>query len=191
MPDRENIRFNTLRNALYHTGRRRSFERLNRFCNFTLVLLGAAVVGDLAARYGVEALWPGVAVACISAVQLVLDFGGRARDHQLLQREYFNLLAEIEQVISATDDQCAEWYSRMIRITADEPPVLRALDAKAFNDAMDATGLYDREDRLLVPFRHCLVACFLAFDGYTYKTFREHADEAERKRAGKGSKQPA
>lgn len=167
-PDRDNIRFNVLRNALYHTARRRVLERTNRIFSFLVVVLGAAAVGDVMAIFHVQQYWVGMAVAVIGALQLVFDFGRQARDHQALQRDYYALLADIEAVPTGEGSQCAEWYSRMIRITADEPPILRAIDAKAYNDAIDATEIYPRDQRLKIPLLHRLLGGFFPFEGREY-----------------------
>ncbi|WP_428700177.1 hypothetical protein [Stappia sp.] len=174
-PDRDNIRFNVLRNALYHTARRMHFERLNRMFNFAVVILGAGAMGDVFARIGVDLIWIGAAIAAIGALQLVLDFGRMARDHQQLQRDYYHLLAEIESAASDDPKLCAEWYAQMIRITADEPPVLRALDAKAFNDALDATEIYPRSERLVLKPRHMLLGWLFAFEGSDFSKNSEVA----------------
>ena len=179
--DRDNIRFNVLRNALYHTARRMHFERLNRTFNFVVVVLGASAMSDALQRLlGIETVWIGAAVAVIGAMQLVFDFGRMARDHQQLQRDYYNLLADIEHAASDDPKLCAEWHARMIRITADEPPILRALDAKAYNDALDATGLYPQDERLVLKWRHLTFGWLFAFEGSTFPKKCELADDAKR-----------
>ncbi|MGS4945165.1 hypothetical protein ACVDG3_06775 [Meridianimarinicoccus sp. RP-17] len=173
-PDRDNIRFNVLRNALYHTARRRWFESWNRRFNFLVILLGAAAVGDLATRAGFDPISIGVAVATIGALQLVFDFSGQARDHQTLQRAYYHLLADIEATLNDTDEDRARWYGDMIRITADEAPTMRAADARAYNDAIDATEM-DPDQRLIVPLLHQLLAHFVAFEGRNYPKLCERS----------------
>jgi hypothetical protein len=170
--DKENIRFNVLRNALYHTARRRALERWNRTFNFLIVVLGAAAVGDMLSKFGMDQTFVGLAVAVIGALQLVFDFGRQARDHQSLQRDYYALLADIAAEVDESDIKLAEWYSRMIRITGDEPPNLRALDARAYNDAADAMEL-PRDERLYVPLLHRWLGTLLAFDGREYKKIGE------------------
>ena len=172
-PDRENIRFNTLRNALYHTARRGYFERWNRIFNFLVLILGASAIGNVFAVVGIPLEWVGAAIAVIAALQLVLDFGRQARDHQTLQREYYHLLADIEGTLESGPEHCAEWYSRMIRITADEPPTLRALDAKAYNDALDSIGTLPQEERLWIPFLYRVFGGFYSFEGYNYLKLSE------------------
>ncbi|RWC58889.1 hypothetical protein [Mesorhizobium sp.] len=168
----ELVRFNALRNAMYHTGRRMAYERWNRFFNFLVVILGTAATGGIITWIGVDPIWPAGAVAAVGAAQLVFDFGRSARDHQALQKEYYNLLADVEAVIEPTDDQLATWNSRMVRIAGDEPPTLRALDAKAYNDACDALE-FDRDERLKVPWLHWALGSWIAFDGHTYLKLNE------------------
>jgi len=161
------IRFNVLRNAHYHTARRRSLERTNRVFNFAVVGLGTAAVGGLLNMYSINAEFIGGVVALIGASQLVFDFGRQARDHQALQRDYYNLLADIETETNPDEAQIAEWRGRMIRITADEPPVLRALDAKAYNDTIGAMEM-PKEERLHIPWWQQPFAGLIAFDGHYY-----------------------
>lgn len=171
--DADNIRFNALRNALYHTARRRHFEMLARWLNLAVILLGAAAIADPLKLIGVSAMWIGVAVALVGALQLVFDFGRQARDHQALQRDYYRLLAEIEATTGPDAADLARWRGEMIRITADEPPVLRAIDAKAYNDAIDATGVYFQSERLAIPLVHRLFGGVLPFEGHAYRKLSE------------------
>jgi hypothetical protein len=169
----ELIRFNVLRNALYHTARRRRLERVNRVFNFAIILAGTAVVSELVdyVPFGREVA--GVLVAVIGALQLVFDFGRQARDHQQFQRDYYYLLADIERAKSIGPDEVAEFQARMIQITADEPPTLKALDAKAYNDALDATSFFPRDQRLIIPWHHQIFGAFFAYDGHEYRTVEE------------------
>lgn len=172
-PDRENIRFNVLRNALYHTARRRSLERLNRIFNFLIVVLGTAAASSMVEGLQVPTYFTGMAIAIVGALQLVYDFGRQARDHQTLQRDYYDLLADIEKGVDADVNCCAEWQSKMIKITANEPPILRAIDAKSYNDAIDAVGTYSSEERLFIPFSHRIIGGIVSFEGYDYKKIKE------------------
>lgn len=173
MEDRlENIRFNVLRNALYHTARRLRFERLNRFMNFAIVLLGAAAFSEIFSGLSIPQSWIGAAVAIIAAAQLAFDLGGMARTHQQLQRDYYNLLADIEVTLDPDEQQCAHWYSNMVRITGDEPPTMRAIDAKAYNDALAAMEL-PADDRLVIPFWHLVFKNWSSFEGHTYQKVSE------------------
>lgn len=175
MAERDNVRFNALRNALYHTSRRRYFERLHRTFTFATILLGTAAASDLLAGIGVSQIEFGFVVATVGALQLVLDFAGSARDHQGLQRSYYALLAEIEQRSEPTPGDCAGWQAQLFRIAGDEPPVFRAIDAKAYNDAIDAIDIFGEGERLRIPFSHRLLGSIWSFDGYSYRKLSEIA----------------
>lgn len=169
MAERDLLRFNALRNALYHTARRRFLERLGRLFNFIVILLGAAAVGDFVSFLSIphpqQAI--GLVVAFVGALQLVFDFGRQARDHQVLQRDYYTLLADMDRVTVPTDEKLAEWRGKLTVINADEPPVLRAIDAKAYNDAVDAME-FDRGERLIIPLHLSVFGPFIAFEGHEF-----------------------
>lgn len=178
--ERTNLQFNVLRNAIYHTGRRMALERWNRWGNFVTILLGAAAMSDVLRTYDLQShqFLIGGAVAVVGAAQLVFDFGGKARDHQSLQKEYYGLLAEIEEVANPPAEQIAMWRGKMLRIAGDEPPTLRALDAKAYNDAIGATE-FPMEERLVIPFWHKVFGQIISFEGHTYQKIWER-DEARK-----------
>lgn len=173
--DRATLELNVLRNALYHQGRRRRLERLTRWSNFFIILLGASAMGDVTRFAGYEGWAPaiGAATVAIGAFQLVFDFGGRARDHQVLQRDYYNLFAEIDAMPEASAEDIARFLSAMTRIAAGEPPSLRALDAKAYNDALSGLGHWSENERLHIPLWHKVAGPYLDFDGYRYRTLAE------------------
>lgn len=185
--DRNIIKFNVLRNALYHTARRMHFERWNRVFNFVVVLLGATAMSDFMSRLGIGVAYAGAAIAFVGAIQLVFDFGRMARDHQQLQRDYYNLLADIEESTEPSDTDYALWHARMIRITADEPPVLRAIDAKAYNDALGAMEDigFSPDERLYIPFLHRVFSNIIPFEGHEYLKMRERKEARKKKHTEK------
>ena len=140
MPDdvqkeREGLEFNALRNALYHTARRNALETWSRWLNFFVILLGASAVADFAkdVPHGVVVL--GLAITLIGALQLVFDFAGRARVHELLQRRYYEMLGRLKDTTTPTVEDCARFNGELARISGEEPPTYRALDAIAYNEA--------------------------------------------------------
>jgi len=167
METAENIRFNVIRNALYHTARRRSAELWSRIFSFIIIALGTAAMSDLAGGIGIPAIVPGALVALAGAAQLVFDFAGQARTHQQLQRQYYELLADMEESLDPAEQDLARWRADMIRITSDEPPIYRAIDAKAYNDAIDAAD-FDAGERLTIPWHHNILGHLWHFDGHRY-----------------------
>jgi hypothetical protein len=116
------IKFDALRNAIYHASRRRFFELLTRFLSFLVVVSGTLAVATLA---NWDPRWPAAGAAVIGALQLVFDFNGRARLHENLQRRYFELIAKIEKTLKVTEQEIADWKSDLNLIYADEPPPMR------------------------------------------------------------------
>lgn len=158
------------------------YEAWNCRFNFLVIILGTAAAADLAAKVGFPGyqVWTGAAIAVVGAMQLVFDFGRSATDHQALQRDYYRLLAEIELYPNPEIDQCTKWWSEMTRITAEEPPVLRAIDAKAYNDAIDALGTFDNQtERLKIPWHQRLFGGLFHFDGHSYKKLAEIGPSAK------------
>lgn len=108
-------------------------------------------------------------VLLFATAQLAFDFGYRARTHEFLQKKYFEMLAEME--LERSPDQ-KKWTAKLYAIAADEPMPMRALDALAYNAALDATtsdaGI-KRANRLHVPLVHRLLRNFIAFHAYEYR----------------------
>jgi hypothetical protein len=131
-------RFDALRNALYHTERRNFLDLLNRSINFLVIVLGAGVVGKAAGSAHLNSDWLELSVVFVATGQLVFDFGTRAREHEFLQRRYYELLAEIEADAGNDPDLARKWSSKLLTISGEEPMTMRALDAVAYNKALDA-----------------------------------------------------
>ncbi len=131
-------RHQALRNALYHLARRGWLDGWNRLFNLLVIIGGTSAAADLTRGNSQAYLLLGGAIALIGALQLVFDFGGRARAHETLQRRYYSLVADIQSRIVPTVQDCADWEAEMSRVAADEPPTLRALDAVADNQATAA-----------------------------------------------------
>ena len=132
------LRHMALRNALYHEARYRFLDGINRWFNFMVIVGGTGTAAQLAKNHPDAAVWLGGSVAVIGALQLVFDCAGRAYRHDTLQRRYYELLAEIDCELSPTSEVCARWKADISRISADEPPTKRALDAVADNQATNA-----------------------------------------------------
>ncbi|MBT9370304.1 hypothetical protein [Rhizobium sp. CSW-27] len=145
------LRHTALRNALYHVARRGWLDGISRILNLAVIVGGTAYAADIAKGNTNATLLLGMITAVIGALQLVFDFGGRARDHQLLQKRYYDVLAAIEENRAPNLDDCARWKAELTRIYADEPPTLRALDAIADNQATAAI-MGARKPRLHVTF---------------------------------------
>ena len=165
----EDIRFDCLRNALYHTARRRTCETLARWMNLLVIVLGTTAVSSILEPW-VSAEYLAAAAAIVGALNMTFDFAGKARDHMQLQSAYYDMLAGTEEVSQPQDCDIAALDARLTRIYCAEPPVLRAIDAKAYNDALESLGCYKPEDRLYIPVWHRgPLAHVFAFEGHEYR----------------------
>ena len=171
---------NALRNALYHTAQRRLFENRARWLNFLVVALGAAAVSDALKPIGITPLHLGGFTALIGALQLTFDFSGRARTHELLQRDYYEALAKFQAILEPDPVQIAAANAGLTVIMADEPPTMKAKDARAYNDAIDATGLFPKGERLHVPLWHRIFKNIFAFEGSDYQSINQIKERKEK-----------
>jgi hypothetical protein len=168
-------KFNALRCAIYHTERRNFFDLSNRCLNFLVIILGAGVAGKAIKLFHVaDEPWLEFGVLVFATAQLAFDLGYRARTHEFLQRRYFEMLAEIE--LDPNPDQ-RRWDAMLFTIASDEPMPMRALDALAYNAALDAITSdpeIKRLNRLRIPFVQRLLRHFIAFHAHEYRPQSEH-----------------
>jgi hypothetical protein len=95
-------------------------------------------------------------------LQLVFDLGVRARDHDFLQRRYYQLIAEMKRVAAPSHENICEWEAIMYEIYAEEPPPMRALDSIAWNAACESMG---GDKRIKVTWYQSLLRNIWAFNG--------------------------
>ncbi|MFG1319854.1 hypothetical protein [Xanthobacter autotrophicus] len=161
MDARTSIKVQALRNALYHGARRNFLEFINRAFSFIVILGGAVAVADYLGNAK-----PAAFIATVAGtLQLVFDFGGRAKEHAFLQRRFYDVIAEVETCPEPAENQICKWQADLVRIYADEPPTLRALDAIAYNDAAEAL---DTEWRVRVNWWQSLWRHFYPFNGTSF-----------------------
>lgn len=171
---RDELRHHFLRNALYHTARRRVLEARARWTNFIVLALGTAAAADVLGQFGISQSLLGLVIAVIAALQFAFDWAGRARTHEFLQRRYYEALAEIEARSEISDADCSAFDSRLALLAAEEPPTYRALESITYNEALDA--LYGKAlagDRIAVPVWHAALSQHVHFNGYNYRSVDE------------------
>jgi hypothetical protein len=70
------LRFDALRNAIYHTSRRMFLDRCNRI--LIVILAGAGAVGQMGYRLGTDDQMLAVVATLAGTLQLVFDLGVKA-----------------------------------------------------------------------------------------------------------------
>jgi hypothetical protein len=167
------LKFKALNNALYHTARRQRLETWSRVTSFFVIVAGTATVVDLVKDTG-YAPWIGLAIAAIGAAQLVFDFAGRAKNHELLQKRYYDLLGRMHETLAPTDEQCASMMAEILRISGEEPPTYRALDAVTYNEALDSIYGDERSAyRLRIEWWQSLTRHVIPYNGTAFRTEAE------------------
>lgn len=162
------VKFDALRNAIYHVARRNYLDLVNRILNFAVIMLGAGVAGKAASLFQIDGLWLEMGVVVAATVQLTFDFSYRARTHEILQKKYYEMLADIE---AETQPDTKRYDAKLFTISADEPMPMRALDALAYNAAVDATRSDPADKaacRLHVPLAHRLLKQIIPFHSHEY-----------------------
>ena len=178
--------FDALRNAIYHTERRNFFDIVNKSLNFLVIILGAGVAAKAAVHMNFGEYWLELGVVFFATGQLIFDFGSRARTHEFLQRRYYEMLSEMDAAAADSEDADRRWSAKLWQISADEPLPMRALDALAYNKAVDAT-VSDPEEamsyRLYVPWHHRRLRHVFAFQAARYHRLQDYRSPWARFRA--------
>lgn len=129
------MRFGCIRNATYHEDREMHYASVHRFLMFIVVAVGTASIGASLVQDNLFATAGTAAAVLAGLIDLLWNVDGMARLHSSLRRRCYDLLARLEAKESL-DGLNAEF----LRIIADEPPAMHAVNALAFNAASDAMG---------------------------------------------------
>lgn len=158
------LRFSCLMNSSYHAGREAYLDRFHRVIMFAVIVLGAGALTDLGAK---DFPWIkevfAAAVAVLAAIDLVCDLSNRARQHSLMKRRYFELLADFRDG-KRNERECR---ACMDRYSADEEPVYQALLDESWNAAQVAIFGKDAKE-VLIPWWHRLLKNVWRFAGSRY-----------------------
>ncbi|WKN21516.1 hypothetical protein [Azotobacter vinelandii] len=138
-----NMLFGVRRSIRYHQRRRAFFERLDQFSNMLSVIFGStAIYGVLGPDAKKFALIASAMVTATASINLVIGCSKKAREHSDLARRFIEL--EKRMIGKASVERLNEVTEARLNIEAEEPPILRVLDALCHNDQMRAMG-YKRE----------------------------------------------
>ncbi|MBP0617845.1 hypothetical protein [Jiella mangrovi] len=179
----EKTRMRAMRNGVYHSMRRQFFERCERFANLSVLLLGAASVAQVAAKtFGddMPSLIFGFLVALVGGLQLVFNFGGRARDHAMFQARFYGLMAKTERSGDDPERLAAEIESEMATFYGEEPPTYHIVNAIAYNAVQDSFGRPDKSALFKIGTKENLLKDFFHYSPHDLKTFGEIDAERER-----------
>ena len=126
----------------YHNYRRQFFDTLGLWTDFLTIISGGGVVVSVKVQESFLAIFFGSLAGVLAALDLVLGFSTKAREHFDLSRRFTRLEQEMTDVgDNPTDENYKKLNKLRLEIEADEPPVKRILDVWCHNELVRALGL--------------------------------------------------
>lgn len=148
--------------ALYHRKRERFLDGLDRFSKAVTAIAGGAAFAQLRANPDLG-VWITGGIVIVSTLSLVYGIAGKARRHAQLASDFKRLEAEVVmQSHSLSDDQLAQFESRLVSLEVTEPPALGALVTHCHNELATSTGHSNRVTQL--PLYQSLLKNWFDFD---------------------------
>ena len=100
----DRLKFSIDRSIRYHARRRSFFDLFHKISMFLIIVFGSTA---FAAYFKEAAGFLGLVAALIAALDLVVGFSMKARDHALLYMRFMDIFAEMEAISSPSEDQLA------------------------------------------------------------------------------------
>jgi hypothetical protein len=132
------LRFSLREQIAYHGARELFLARLGRTLTGLQVLLGTSAVAMMAEVFPDYALASVVAAALTGVLLLVIDPAGAAREHRVLRGRFHEIMADCEEG-DCSEQMLRQARAKVERINASAPPAYRAVQAIAYNMAVNAT----------------------------------------------------
>lgn len=137
----------------YHQWRRSTFTMWHRTVQFVSIVAGSSAIAalgtNLQAWISVDgtliAIIAAAIVAVLNALALTIGFDARAREHEILHRQFKQLEARIAKAgPNPSNKRIAAWTEEKKMIHADEPPVLWGIYAYCWNQSVDRFNIDKR-----------------------------------------------
>jgi hypothetical protein len=133
--DLDSIDFGVQKSLRYHARRRRFFEALDNITKFLVVVTSAsAFVAILGGEKSSITTSLTAAVTILALADITFGFGRRSRIYQDLYRQFSELAIAITLVLDPTRQDVTQLQARRLRIEADEPPQIYALERWCWNE---------------------------------------------------------
>ncbi|HEY2975896.1 MAG TPA: hypothetical protein VGJ48_25505, partial [Pyrinomonadaceae bacterium] len=143
-PEEEKLKdllFHVRRSIRYHDKRRGFLEGFQKTKSLVAIVVGSAAMVTLMNSIANRVLMiAALAVGILSAIDLVFGVNAKAREHSDLRRRFIDLEKEIIGIAAPTASLIREMEQKRRTIEADEPSILRALDAICHNEQLIADG---------------------------------------------------
>ena len=176
----DDLKFDIMRNIMYQNAREGWYGRWHKTVMFFATVFGTgAAVTVLTGLSDNWAVASGLLVAALTTLDLVFDLSGQARKHNGLRQRFYAILAELEDCVEETADLPAI-RKQMYTLYAEEPVILRALDAVCWNQAyLSIKQKPEFENLIHVSWFESLMRHILPFDNSKFPYKHEIAAKAE------------
>ena len=158
--------FGVRRSVRYHNYRRQFFDTLSTWTDFLTIISGGAVVGFAAGTGQTQTVATvvfGALAGLLAALDLVLGFSIKARDHSDLSKRFTRLEQEMTEIgDSPTEGQLHKINTTRLEIESEEPPVKRLLDVWCHNELVRALG-HPRSEAYVLGFWQRTFKQFFSF----------------------------
>jgi hypothetical protein len=136
--------FGVRRAIRYHNSRKIFFDSLGDWTNFLTILGGGCVVFFVAASTtgrSTAAIVFGALVSALTALDLVLGYAVKARQHADLSRQFYELEQKMADIgDSPIEEELKTIIRARLEIEAKGPFILRVLEATCHNEVARAMG---------------------------------------------------
>lgn len=136
------LKIDVERNARYHARRAGFLSYVNKMSLFCIILLGSAEFSGAAVIKPYE-VWIGLSIAVLGSLNLVFDFAGQSKDHEMLFARYKEISTDLSRKLGFSDEELSIFETRLDGVLAQEKgSYFKALNALCHNEVMIA---YNRE----------------------------------------------
>lgn len=154
---KHNLLWGIRRSIRYHDRRKSFFEWCHTMTTLLAILLGSATFFSLMREFVELQMASAALVTVTAALDLVLGFSRKAWLHDDLKRRFLAL-----EIRTLREEDTASLEEERLRIEADEPAIMEALDILCHNDLLKSGG-YEKSDGnyLQLPWWQSLTANFI------------------------------
>lgn len=144
------LQFGLEGSARYHARRRAFFDLWHKIIMFLVILSGSAAFSGV---FGAPQ-WIGLFVAGLGALDLVIGFSHKSRDHAVLHRRFVELISELQV---SDESALPRLTQKRLSIEQDEPPIYKALSLACHNEIVASHGNGDEHAVPIGFWRHVLM----------------------------------
>lgn len=140
----DRLNFGVEKSIRYHQRRQAHYGRLQKLIAFGIIVSGSAAFVQISTHPE----WFGLVAAALGALDFVVGFSLKAREHAVLHKRFADLAGEMRSAPNPSEEQVRRWELRRLDIETEEPQVHYALEAWCDNEVSRAWG-WDQEG--LIP----------------------------------------